>query len=576
MNDILNGNKRQSTFNRNPIIWVKDAWFLARPYWQSPDRFKAITLIIVVIILNLLMVGASVAANKWYNKFYDAIQNFDIKSFYHQLVIFGIIAFSNIAFGVLAYYFRKILEIRWRRWLTTYYMDKWFQGKSYYKTNFLSEISDNPDQRISEDTNSFIVLFLDLTLGFITSVVSLCSFSVILWTISGPLKFMLGSYHIVIPGYMLWAAILYAIVGTYITFKIGKPLIKLDYQQQAYAADFRFGLMHVREYSESIAFYNGEPQEKAELNKRFNNVVNNFVSIIYRQLKINIFGIGYAQLAIIFPFIVTAPRYFAKVIKLGDVMQIASAFGSVQDALSYFINAYTSLSGWRAVMDRLYGFQLAIENAEKLDGLNIQTGGNYITLNKVAINLPNGNPLACDINFDLSSGDSLLIKGRSGSGKTTLLRTIAGLWHFAKGDIYQKTNLRSIFITQKPYLPISTLKNSICYPLTDNLPDDLSLRELMAKCSIAHLASRLHDYTDWGNTLSVGEQQRIAFCRILINKPDIIYLDEATSALDEETEELMYNLIKTALPKSVIVSVGHRSTVAKWHNQILDFNKLVA
>src|SRR5579863_552230 len=263
---------RQTTLNRNPIIWAKDAWFLAKPFWISPDspnKYIAYILITVVITFNLLMIAASVAINKWYNKFYDALQNYDKTSFYKLLMIFCIIAFAYITFAVLSYLFRKFLEIRWRKWLTQYYMDKWFANKAYYKTKFLSEISDNPDQRISEDINSFIVLFMDITLGLMNSVVTLCSFVIILWTLSGPLKFTLGGHHIVIYGYIVWATILYAIIGTYITFKIGRPLIKLQYEQQAYAADFRFGLMRVREYSENIAFYNGEPQEKVELTKRF-------------------------------------------------------------------------------------------------------------------------------------------------------------------------------------------------------------------------------------------------------------------------------------------------------------------
>ncbi|MCC2625035.1 MAG: transporter ATP-binding protein [Burkholderiales bacterium] len=572
----MNHKHQQSTFNRNPIIWAKDAWFLAKPYWKSPDRPKAMGLLSIVITLNLLMVAMSVAINKWYSKFYDALQNLDKQAFYKLLLIFCILAFTNILISVLAYYFRKILEIRWRRWLTAYYLDKWFNSKAYYKTRFLSVISDNPDQRISDDINSFIVLVLTLTLGLMNSVVTLGSFVVILWTIVGPLKFTLWGHHIVIHGYIVWATLLYAIAGTYITFKIGKPLIKLDYQQQKYEADFRFGLVRVREHSENIAFYNGEPQEKAELSSRFTNVVNNFVSIIYRQLKIDIFGVGYAQIAILVPFLVAAPRYFAKIIKLGDVMQISNAFGHVQGALSYFIEAYSSLSGWRAVMDRLYGFLMSIEDADKLDGLQIKTDNNYLHLNQVAINLPNGNCLAKNIGFKLNSGDSILIKGKSGSGKTTLLRTIAGLWNFAQGDIYQKDNLSSIFITQKPYLPISTLRSAICYPLIDNLPDDAKIKEILAKCSLSNLDSWLDNSADWGNILSIGEQQRVAFCRILINKPDIIYLDEATSALDEETEELMYNLIKSELPNSVIVSVGHRSTIAKWHTQVLNFNELAA
>ena len=567
---------KQSTYNRSPITWVKDFWFLARPYWQGSDKFKAIALITAVVILNLLMVGATVMINKWYNTFYDAIQQYDKVKFYELIIRFCVIAFCYISFAVLASYLQKILNIRWRKWLTNYYLTNWFQAKSYYKTKFVSKVSDNPDQRIQEDINSFIVLALDLSLGLLTSLVTLFSFIFILWKLSGTLKFDIASYHIVIPGYMVWVALIYAVAGTYIMFKIGRPLIKLDYQQQAYEADFRFGLMRVREYSESIAFYNGETQEKAGLITRFNNVVNNYVAIIYRQLKMGIFSIGYNQTAVIFPFLAAAPRYFAKAIKLGDLMQISSAFGRVQEALSYFIGAYTSLAGWRAVMDRLYGFQVSINEAKQLTGLVVESGTNYLQLSNININLPSGKSLVNGVNLTLNKGDTLLIKGRSGSGKTTLLRTIAGLWHFADGNISQKPNLNSLFIAQKPYLTIGKLKEAICYPLTNNLPNDHEVQKLLAIFNLDHLANRLEEHADWTNMLSVGEQQRIAICRILINKPDIIYLDEATSALDEEMEAITYNTIRSQLPNSVIVSVGHRSTITKWHDQVLDFNSLVA
>jgi putative ATP-binding cassette transporter len=279
---------------------------------------------------------------------------------------------------------------------------------------------------------------------------------------------------------------------------------------------------------------------------------------------------------VIFPFLAAAPRYFAKAIKLGDLMQISSAFGRVQEALSYFIGAYTSLAGWRAVMDRLYGFQVSINEAKELTGLTVEFGTNYLQLSNININLPSGKSLVNGVNLTLNQGDTLLIKGRSGSGKTTLLRTIAGLWHFADGNISQKPNLNSLFIAQKPYLTIGKLKEAICYPLTDNLPNDHEIQKLLAIFNLDHLANRLEEHADWTNMLSVGEQQRIAICRILINKPDIIYLDEATSALDEEMEAITYNTIRSQLPNSVIVSVGHRSTITKWHDQVLDFNSLVA
>ena len=328
--------------------------------------------------------------------------------------------------------------------------------------------------------------------------------------------------------------------------------------------------MRIREHAENIAFYNGEQLEESGLLHRFKNVVDNFVGIIYRQIKIDVFSVGYAQLAVIFPLIVASPRYFAKIIQLGDLMQIASAFGRVQDALSYFINSYSSLAGFRATMDRLYGFQMVINHADDLTGLPVQNGGDYLTLRNLNVNLPNGDSLLENISLCVNSGDRLLIRGKSGSGKTTLLRTIARLWHFASGDIYQKPNLTSLFIAQKPYLPIGSLKDAICYPKDANEVADLDVLQLLEECNLAHLKDSLHLSADWSSKLSVGEQQRVAFCRVLANNPDIIYLDEATSALDEETEELMYKTLVEKLPKSAIISVGHRSTIKKWHNQELN------
>ncbi|MBY0379367.1 MAG: ATP-binding cassette domain-containing protein, partial [Burkholderiales bacterium] len=311
------------------------------------------------------------------------------------------------------------------------------------------------------------------------------------------------------------------------------------------------------------------------LMQRFKLVFNNFVGLIYRQMKIDIFGVGYAQIAIIFPFVVAAPRYFAKIIKLGDVMQISSAFGRVQGAMSYFINAYTSLSGWRATMDRLLGFQNAVDQTDNLNGLEIKSGDHILELKRVALSLPNGQLLANNISFTLNSGDRILIKGRSGCGKTTLLRTIAKLWHFADGEISQKPHITSLFIAQKPYIPIDNLAFAVSYPKTQDFPSDAEIKQVLIDCKLDNLADKLVEINDWSSILSLGEQQRIAFCRILINKPDVVYLDESTSALDEETEDKLYKLIIDKLPNTVIVSVAHRSSVAKWHNQVLDFNKLV-
>ncbi len=570
-------NSVKTVYNRKFIQWLKDAWHLARPYWKSEERYTAYAKLAAVIALNLAYVYITVVANQWYNSFYDALQRYDKQSFVPLVVKFCWIAFFNVLLQLVSFYIRKHLEISWRRWLTDKYLKDWLGRQSYYKTRFIKPI-DNPDQRISEDINSFIGLTLDLSLGLITSLVSLFSFVFILWKLSGVLSFNLLGHGWNIHGYLVWLAVLYALAGTYITFKIGRPLIKLNFQQQAYEADFRFGLLRVREYSEDIAFYQGEAQESSGLSRRFHNVVDNFFKVVKRTLKINGFGFVYGQTSVLFPLLICVPRYLSKVITLGQLMQITSAFGRVQDALSYFLNAYTSMAGWRAVMDRMYGFQEAVHNAGELSGIaKTADHHNYLAVSDLLINLPKtAQPLVSNISFRLNSGDRLLIRGRSGSGKTTLLRTLAGLWPFASGKISGNPDKSSLFIAQKPYIPAINLKQAICYPLVDNLPSDEAVSKIMRECGIAYLGKRLHETADWGKMLSLGEQQRIAFCRILINRPDIVYMDESTSALDEEMEQHLYQLLIEQLPQSALISVGHRSTLRQWHNQELNFNDLVS
>ena len=518
----------------------------------------------------------TVLFNHWYKNFYDALQHYNKPAFIHYLYQFMGMAILYILFQVLSFLVRKFLEIKWRLWLTKYYLDNWLNNQSYYKMRFSQQQLDNPDQRISEDISGFISSTLDLTIGLLNAIVTLISFIVILWTISGAFNGTLFGYHFHIQGYMVYVALVYAMIGTFLTFKIGKPLIKLNFQQQTYEANFRYGLMRMREYGENIAFYQGEPQEKKGLIIRFNHVVQNFVSIIYRQIKIDILGTGYAQIAIIFPIVVASGRYFAKIIQLGDLMQINSAFGRVQDALSYFINAYTSLSNWRAIMDRLYGFETMIHAANKLSSINITHNNSYLTLNNLSINLPNGAVLVRPISITLNSGDRLLIKGRSGCGKTTLLRTIAGLWPFFTSDsIQQDPKLISMFIAQKPYIPDANLRDIVCYPQLNNRPNDVDIIKMLQLCQLGDLSAQLDLHIDWQNCLSLGEQQKITFCRILLTKPDIIYLDEVTSALDEDTEYNMYQLLVTHLSHSAIISVGHRSTIKQWHNLELDFNQYI-
>lgn len=560
----------QQAYNRKFFDWVRDAWYLSKPYWRGEDRFKGYLLITLVVILNLAMVMMTVILNKWYNVFYDALQQYDVSQFIRSMIEFGIIAFLFILFNVLGYYFRKMLEIRWRRWLTHHYIERWMHSKAYYKSKFAKQISDNPDQRISQDIDEFIVLTLNLTLGFLNSVVTLISFVTILWGLSKVLHFSVMGYDLTVHGYLVWAALIYAIVGTYIVFKIGKPLIGLNYQQQRYEANFRFNLMRVREYNENIAFYRGEKNETKHLGNRFTSVVDNFIRIVHRQLRIDIFSTGYNQIAIIFPFIVAAPAYFAKEIMLGGVMQINSAFSRVQGAMSFFISAYSTMASWRATMDRLYGFQVVIDESQEMQSLNHQSHDRHcFDLHHLNVYLPNGKTLINDLSLSIDRGDRLLIKGRSGSGKTTLLRTIAGIWPFCEGEIYKQENMSLLFIAQKPYLPMYEFKEAVCYPLSQ-MPNDEDFVRILEQCEIGHLAGCIGTVEDWSHALSVGEQQRLAFCRIMINQADVVFLDESTSALDEETEAKLYQLITQSCPQSIIISVGHRSTIKCWHNKVLD------
>ncbi len=562
-----------NNIHRHPIVWVKDFLFLAKPFWLSKEKYYAWPLLILVIILNLSVVGMTVVINNWYNGFYDSIQNYDKVAFMHSIIKLCYLAFFYILLQVLSFYLRKKLEIMWRKWANNYYISKWFYNKAYYKTKFVANSIDNPDQRISEDINGFIVLSFDLTLGLLSEIVTLISFIIILWKISGSWNFTIGGHNFIIHGYMVFAALLYAILGTYLTFKIGKPLIRLNYQEQAYEASFRYGLMRVREHNESIAFYNGEKHEQHNLMHKFSMVANNFMFIVYRQMKIDIFKISYSQIAIIFPYVVLAPKYFGKMIKLGGMMQIIQAFSHVKDAFSYFINCYISLSGWRAVMDRLIGFNKNIEEAENFPILNFKSGDIPIKVSNLSLYLPNGHMLINDINFELHRGDRLLIKGYSGSGKTTLLRTLAGIWPFVSGEVEQQQGIYSLFMSQKPYMPIGRLYDSICYPLLHRLPKKTEMLVILNDCGLKYLSEKLDDFGNWSSILSIGEQQKVAFCRLLLNKPDVVYLDESSSALDEDSENMLYNLIINKLPNTIIVSVAHRSSVNKWHNKIINLDK---
>ncbi len=568
------------------LPWLQNAIIIAKPYWQSSDKYIALTLIITIIILNITSVIMMVLFNSWYSYFYNIIQNYDQHAFYFAIGKFLLLAGVYLILQITSYYLRKLLEIRWRKWLSGYYINLWLDNKAFYKIKFSNTMTDNLDQRISEDINSYIILLLDLSLGFLSAITTLLFFITILWQLSGLLEFNIFHHHIKIYGYMVWSSLLYALIGTYITFKLGKPLIELNYKQQANEANFRYSLVRIREYSENIAFYSGENNEKHNLLQKLHFVIGNFVNIVHRQMRINIFNVSYNQLIIIVPILLAAPRYFKKIIKLGEMMQILNAFDKVQNAFSYFVDSYIILSGFIATINRLIEFQNIINDTDSLSGVvntiicstNNRLTNKILELQQVTIKLPNGHSLINNLSLTLNKGDKLLISGDSGSGKTTLLRAIANLWYFVSGQIIIKEDIKRLFITQKPYMLSDLLINSIIYPQTsisDEVNNQYSILKndiikILAMCNLQHLTDSLFISNNWGSVLSLGEQQKIAFCRILFNKPDIVFMDEITSALDEKSEAYLYELLIKQLPHITIISVAHRSTIKCWHSRFLN------
>ncbi|WP_243439546.1 ABC transporter ATP-binding protein/permease [Fundidesulfovibrio soli] len=551
------------------LDFIKDIWRIARPYWFSEDRWAGRGLLAVIVAMSLTLVFITVLLNKWNNAFYDTLQNRDLDGFYHQLGIFAALAAAYIVVAVYQLYLNQMLQIRWRRWLTDAFLTRWLEGKVYYTVQMRGGATDNPDQRIADDIHSFVNQTLALTLGLLESVVTLVSFVGILWGLSGDFSLNLAGGDWVIPGYMVWVALGYAILGTWLTKRVGKPLIALNYNQQRYEADFRFSLVRLRENVEGVALYRGEQGEAAIFRSRFGRVVENWWAIMKRRKMLSWLTNGYAQVAVIFPFMAAAPRYFSGAIQLGGLMQTASAFGRVQGALSWFVDAYTELASWKATVDRLTTFGQAMEQARAdmaAPGALKPAQGReeLLRVRGLELDLPDAQPLLAGIDLTLAPGQTLLVSGPSGCGKSTLLRAMAGLWPFGRGGIELPASGRAAFLPQKPYLPMGTLRAVACYPAAEGVGDE-AIREALTACGLPHLAGRLDEETYWAQELSPGEQQRLAFARLLLQAPDWIFMDEATSAMDEPGERALYALLRQRLPRSAVVSVGHRSTLEAFH-----------
>jgi putative ATP-binding cassette transporter len=552
-----------------------DAHALIRPYWSSEDRWAGRGLLLVVVGLNLAIVYINVLLNRWNNTFYNSLQDKNYEIFVSQLFRFTWLAAAFIVVAVYQLYLNQMLQIRWRRWLTDRYLSAWLKDGAYYRMQLVAGETDNPDQRIAEDLRLFVAGTLALGIGGMRAVVTLVSFVAILWGLSG--SFTVPWVAVTVPGYMVWAALLYAIAGTWLTNRIGRPLVRLNFDQQRYEADFRFGLVRFRENTEGVALYHGEADELRGFRERFAAVVRNWWGIMRQQKRLTWFTAGYSQAAIIFPFVVAAPRYFRGEIPLGGLVQTASAFGQVQDSLSFIISSYADIAEWRSVVQRLVGFERALDRVRHesaAEGIRRSESDDAIlAIDGLTLTLPAGQPLLEDITLAVRRGETALISGPSGTGKSTLFRAIAGIWRFGRGNIRVPRKGHSLFLPQKPYLPIGTLREVVAYPTPAGGVDDGALREALDAVGLPELVLHLDEPAHWALRLSPGEQQRIAFARALVQKPDYLYLDEATSAVDEAGEAQLYSLLRERLPSTTLVSVGHRSTLRPFHARRLAVNR---
>ncbi len=549
-------------------------WRISAPYFRSDDRRMAWGLLSAVIVIELAVVALTVLFNRWNNVFYNALQDRNLDVFTYQLGYFCVLAAINIALKVYQLYLNQWLQIRWRTFMTERYLGGWLHDANHYQMQLLGDAADNPDQRIAEDTQLFADRTLTLGIGLLSAVVTLISFVFILWGLSDEAPLHVFGRDIAIPGYLVWGALIYAVLGTVLTHWIGWPLVGLNFQQQRMEADFRFNLVRARENSEQIALLHGEPAERHRLAARFARVIENWLGIMQRTKLITAFTASYSQASIIFPYILVAPAYFAEKIQLGGMMQTASAFSSVQDSLSFFITAYRTLAEWQSVVTRLDGFERAIDGADgiraRADIIRVVPGdGDAIRLQQLVVTLPDGNALLGADALDLRAGERVLITGPSGAGKSTLFRAIAGIWPFGSGTIAVPAGATLMMLPQRPYFPVGDLHAAIAYPAE---PGDFSAQQaadVLSEVGLPALAPRLAEHAHWNRMLSLGEQQRLGIARALLNAPRFLFLDEATASLDEAAEAALYRLLAQKLPATTMVSIGHRSTLQAFHQRDL-------
>ena len=552
---------------------VATIWRLSIPYFRSEDRWPGRILLASVIAIELSLVALQVILNQWYNRFYNTLQDHDWNAFVSAILFFCVIAAIYTVLAVYQLYLNQWLQIRWRRWLTQTYLRQWLHSANHYRMQLLGDTADNPDQRIADDLQMFVQYTLTIGIGLLSSIVTLCSFVVILWTLSAQAPLTLFGARFDIPGYLVWAALIYAVIGTLLTHLIGWRLIPLNFQQQRFEADFRFNLVRTRENAEQIAALGGEAAERERHLNRFGFVVANWLALMQRQKQLTFFTQSYSQASVIFPYIMVSPAYFSGAMQLGGLMQTASAFNSVQNALSYFITAYRQIAEWRAVIARLTGFEEAIAAGQAAAVTPpavevVRCGrGAVFAVDRLNVQLPGGEPIVAAEHIAFPAGERVLVTGPSGSGKSTLFRVIAGIWPFGSGRVMVPQGAKVMLVPQRPYFPLATLATAVGFPAEAGTFDDARVAEALVAVGLPQMVGRLGEEAHWNRMLSQGEQQRLAIARALLHAPDYLFLDEATAALDEAAEAALYRLLQDRLKGTTIISIGHRSTLSAFHGR---------
>lgn len=570
---IISINYNEVSIMAERIKLIKDFYkqwkVLAIPFWKTKERYKVGVYLLIALACDLINVYTTARLSDWSRDFFNSLQSRNLEEFMTQLGILCILAsVSLILFANQKFFCSKAIRI-WRRWLSAHYVNRWLSSKCYYRETGLGNL-DNPDQRIAQDLQLFPALTINMIFDFIDSIGSLGVFSVILWKLSD--QYIILGYHV--PGSLLWIAIAFVIVGTYFTHLIGKPLINLEKQSQKIEADYRYGLMRIRDNAKAIGAYGGELYEEKSLSERFKHVYTVWINMYIKRRHMNYFHSGYTQLSAYVPYIVAAPQYFAGAFQMGEIMQTVQAFGGVRVALSWFIFNYSSLAEWKATVDRLIQFENAIRKSERQKNFIVkESDEEKLLLKDIELILPDGKKLACIPELEIKKGEHVALSGPSNAGKSTLLYTIKGLWGYGKGTI-EKPKGKAIFLSQNPYLPIGTIAQVLTYPDEKLKLQDKDVLHALEKVKLDHLKGKIHEFNNWELILFGGEQQRLALARIWVQNPDWVYMDESLSATDIECRNEILKNIEKDFPNIIIFAIHHDEKVNPFYDRDLKWEEL--